>query len=576
MPGARLAELLSLVAYERNADTALDKLTRAAVDLTKSRNAMLARMNDELGCLELTNGVGEEWQLACGEPLQVSVSTREGIVAYVAATGETYTSGNVQQEPRYRNLFGTTVSEIAVPIRDQYRRIRAVLNVESDLPNAYGTEAEELCEQIALLIALVLEREESSTRERALLEVSHALDQAWTEEELIAGVIRVASEVLRFQAFSLFLLDMRTESFVLRGSVGRLKEMVGKIRYKSGEGCTGWVAETGKPILLESPQTDSRWRGLHVEFPSEQIASFLAVPVLWRGKAVGVLRAIRRVTENQFLDNRFTDSDQQLLEAIADHLASVLQGIRSVQKMVHSERMVAWGELSAKSSHMIGNRVFALKGDVNELGFLLKEPTSNQEALQEVQKNLSIGVTRIEEILQEFRDFLTATQLDKEPLDLNEFVESTVREVFPKRIDVTLDLRLAADLPQIEADRKKLTRAVSELVENALNYVSKGVVIVETGIASSEEARTANLSQSRKYAKIAVEDSGPGVEPDQKAVIFQPFFSSRVKGMGLGLSIVKGIVDAHGGGIFEGGEQGRGAKFVILLPLPERSNSETL
>jgi two-component system sensor histidine kinase HydH len=64
-----------------------------------------------------------------------------------------------------------------------------------------------------------------------------------------------------------------------------------------------------------------------------------------------------------------------------------------------------------------------------------------------------------------------------------------------------------------------------------------------------------------------VEDSGPGVPDDVKSLIFQPFYSGRVKGMGLGLGIVKGIVDAHGGDVFENGVFREGARFVLHVPL---------
>lgn len=573
MPSPSLPELLATVAYEADTSQALEALNRAALELTHGRNSMVAVMNDELGCLELAQGVGREWEDSKNEGMLLSVSTREGIVGYVAATGEIFRSGNVKKEPRYRNLFDSTVSEIAAPVRDRFGRIRAVLNVESDREDAFSDEAEETCRTIALLIAIELEKQEAHTREQALLEVSNAFDKAWSEQELIDGVLRVAGDVLRFQAFSLFLLDPRTDKFVLRGSVGHLHDQVGQIRYSAGEGCTGWVAETGQPILLENPSADPRWRGRHVEFPSDQIASFLAVPVVSRGQTIGVLRAIRRVTENEFLDNRFTETDQTILTAIGDHLATALQTIRTVQKMVHSERMVAWGELSAKSSHMIGNRMFALKGDVNELAYQLEQEPLDPKALEEVHGQLAVGVTRIEEILQDFRDFLTATQVHKEAADLNEFVAETVHEMFPHRTSVELKLELDPNLPAVDIDRRRLRRALSELIENALGYVEAGAIHVATGVASKDEIRSAGLATERSYATIVVADSGPGVQSDQKSHIFQPFFSNRAKGMGLGLSIVKGIVDAHEGGIFEGGEPGHGAKFVILLPTAERSKT---
>ena len=99
-------------------------------------------MNDELGCLELRFGAGENFESrAKGTQLQLESEGKEGIVSYVAATGTRFSSGNVQNDPRYRELFSMMASEIAVPIRDRSGRIRGVFNLESDQQNAYTDEA---------------------------------------------------------------------------------------------------------------------------------------------------------------------------------------------------------------------------------------------------------------------------------------------------------------------------------------------------------------------------------------------------------------------------------------------------
>jgi len=568
-----LRPLLEVIVHEADARRALDRINQFALESTKSRNAMIALMNDEKGVLELAHGMGEEWGRASKEGnFIIDVGMKGGIVAYVAATGSGVITGDVRQEPRYKNLFGTTLSEIAVPVRDRFGRIRAVLNIESEQADAYDEGTYELCEKIALLTAAVLERSDSETEKEALIEVGKALDTALSEEELLERVLHVAGDLLRFQAFSVFLYDQTSDRFVLRASVGRLKERVGEIGYKRGEGCTGWVCEHGQSIRLEtSPQVDPRWAARHVEFPGDEIASFLCVPVPYRGRTIGAMRAVRRTSDNEYLDVRFTESDEVILSAVAEQLGIGLQHIRSLQKQLESEKMAAWGELSAKSSHMIGNRVFALKGDVNELGHLLDAHDLDANALRDIQKSLNTNVTRVEEILQDFRDFLTATKLECAPTDLNALVDETVREVFPRRSPVKLELVMEPALNSVNADAKRLRRAISELIENSFNYMEEGSLRVETAHASAEDVRRARLPNQKRFAKVEIEDSGPGVTEDKKELIFQPFFSGRVKGMGLGLSIVKGIVDAHGGAVFEAGEEGHGAKFVILLPVSDRS-----
>ncbi len=567
-----LVELMKAVASEPDVDRALDRIVQASLDITGSRHAMIARLDQERGALELRHGAGPEWNRK-GANIRIDLDQDEGIVAYVAATGTTVVSGDVSEDPRYRNLFGTTQSEIATPIRDLSGRIRAVMNVESDALHAYRDDSVRACEAMAALASVLIERADARDREEALVEVGSALDRAQTEDELLGQVIQVASGVLRFQASSIFLQEADGDRFMLRATMGRLKDRIGSIGYRKGEGCTGWVCGEGKPMLLLKPQDDPRWRGRYLEFPSEEIAGFLAVPILLRGKSIGAIRVIRRVSENPHLDTRFTQSDQRVLQAIAEQVAIGLDSIRSVEKLLRSERMSAWGELSARSSHMMGNRVFAIKGDVNELDYLLGQPDLDRGKLLEIARSLGTNLTRIEEILQDFRDFVSATKVELAAGDVRQLAQETVEEVFPKRSKVRLELHLGPT-PPVSFDAKRLRRAMSELIENSMSFMEKGSLTVSTGVATAEHLAASGLPVNKEFVAIEVADTGPGVEDEQKQRIFQPFFTRRVKGMGLGLSIVKGIVEAHGGDVLEMGQFGQGARFLILLPVAIRPKLE--
>lgn len=559
-----LAELVPKVALEQNVGAALECIAEAAAKLTNSRIAMVALLNEETGTLQMKHGAGEEFlNKAKDERLRVDVGDQEGITAYVAATGQSFSSGDVQNDPHYKQLFGSTRSEMATPCRDRYGRILGVINFESDRANAYSPDDLVLAEALASLVGVLLDREQQDLHEEALIAVGAALDAEMTEEGLIDRVIQIASETLRFQACSIFLHDPATDLFVLRGTVSRLKAKVGQIKYSRREGCTGWVCDTGEPVMLNNPQEDPRWRGKYVEFDSDQIAGFLAVPIVLRTKTIGAIRVVRRKSDNPYLYSGFTEGDMRVLQAIAEQFAVGLDNVRNLDKVIRSERMIAWGELSAKSSHMIGNRIFAIKGDTNELYHLLQERSPDLKELRELQRSLATNVMRIEEILQDFRDFVSATQLTLSESDINEIVKETAEEIFPRRSPVQLVLELQPGLPWLELDSKRIRRAIGELIENSMNYMEEGQLTVRTKM-------TQKPGSTNRFIRIEVEDTGPGVKEESKQIIFQPFHSGRVKGMGLGLSIVKGIVDAHGGEVTEAGEPGKGAKFVILLPAPDR------
>jgi signal transduction histidine kinase len=549
---AEFGRTLGLVLAQRDPEEALMVVAEETRRLTGSRNVLIATVNEELGDLEIRYGAGDEWSaVARNRRLRLGPEVQDGVVGRVAATGDTFVTGSRDHAPAYQPIFSASQSEIAVPVRDSDGRVRAVLNLETDRQHAYGLGENSLVSGLAHLVAIVLERKDSDLRERAMLEIGQALDRYRTEEQLVQGVIRVAEDTLRLHSCSIFLWDPRRERLTLQGTIGRLRDQVGVLHYEIGEGFTGWVAEHRRPILLDDPQQDPRWRGKYVEFPNEEIASFLAVPIVHSQQLFGVIRVLRRKPDNPFVDNRFSSTDLRLLTAISTQLAVGLEHLRQMQNELRNARMIAWGELSAKSSHMIGNRVFALKGDVNELGFLLGEAQLERETLMKLQSSLMTNVTRIEEILQDFRDFLTATQITTELQDVSQLVKETLDEVFPKRGDVQLARELEGQL-YAELDARRLRRAVSELVENSLNFMPEGKLSVRTYRQGTQ-------------AVIEIEDTGPGVDEGMKQRIFEPFYSGRVKGMGLGLSIVKGIVDGHGGSITEEGKPGLGARFVIRL-----------
>jgi signal transduction histidine kinase len=290
-----------------------------------------------------------------------------------------------------------------------------------------------------------------------------------------------------------------------------------------------------------------------------------------------VLRVSRPRSTPAWYHGRFTEGDERVLRTIGSQLGTAIENVRAFNRLVSTERMAAWGELSAKSAHMIGNRTFAIKGDLNELKYLLAQCTSPQaltgrdmcNELIALTDSMERGVFRLEEILREFRDFVMATQLTLQETNINQIVQETVTETFPRRSPIKLEQEYMPDLPQLRCDAGKLKRAFSELIENAVSFQpGGGAVYVKTRFIDLGQAPTGlRLSPARRYVEIMFADEGPGVPDDLKAKIFTPFYSSSVKGMGLGLSIVKGIIEAHHGVIHETGVEDQGARFLIYLPI---------
>lgn len=563
-----------------SAQALLEEMTQSALDAVGADRAFIALANAETGELALVATAGISWteevralRLKIGprgwkRPGPAGDATRTGITSHVAATGKPYVTGNVDADPYYFAFFDDVCSEIAVPLVDDNGHTRGVINIESFHPNYFTDQHLTLLQSLADIGAMRLMMDGYRARETALVEIGKDLSAIADAGPLMKRVVDVAAEMLRFEDCSVFVLDKDSSQLILQASRGALAAKIGQAAYAPGEGLTGWVFSHGEPIRLGDPRADPRRRGRFEEFPPDEVGAFLAVPIFGRNGVLGVLRVLRRKGVAPWFRREFTDDDESVLLTIASQLGAAIENSRILDRLVNTERMAAWGEMSARAAHMIGNRTFAIKGDLNELEYRLSQPDDNRALFQELAEGIRLGIFRLEEILQEFRDFVRATQIALAPADLNDIVRQCADESFPKRSRVKLSLTFAPDLPLILADAPRLKRAFAELIENAVSFMPDGgaLRVATSRTQPADGYALARLSRSRSFVQVEFADSGPGIPDDIKSHIFTPFYTSRARGMGLGLSIVKGIIEAHRGAIVEVGEPGGGADFLAFLP----------
>ena len=566
---ALFAGISRLVLTSDSIDQVLQTILEEAVRVCSAARGFLAIADHDRGELDVRYTAGPGWseEKRLGR-LKVSEETGRGITSHVAATGKAYRSPNVHEDPYYIMSFEDVKSELAVPLVDGVQRTRGVINVESTYLDAFKQCHERTLAGLADLATVAITISGHRAREAALVEIGKQLNAVSEIEMILQKVIDVAAEALKFEDCSLFLFDRVTGKLMLRASRGPLKEQIGEASYEIGDGLTGWTAEQLQPVRVVDPRSDPRWRGRFEELPSEDVGAFMAVPIRSHSGIMGVLRVQRRKSPYKWFPNDFTQDDEQILTTISAQLGVALDNARLVDRLVRTERMAAWGEMSARSAHMIGNRVFAIKGDVNELDHILRQHDIDPKSALKMAEGIKSGIFLLEEILHEFREFVKATQLDLEKADINRLVREAVDEGFPKRSRTQLRLRLGPNLPSIKADPNKLKRCFTELIENALRYLTDGgKIAITTSLAGAASRKWLKPGhQPGSYVQVTFEDNGPGVPTDDKPKIFDAFYTSRADGMGLGLSIVKAAVEAHNGVIFESGTPGKGATFTIVLP----------
>ena len=184
--------------------------------------------------------------------------------------------------------------------------------------------------------------------------------------------------------------------------------------------------------------------------------------------------------------------------------------------------------------------------------FILKNRVKDDERgmkhVERIGEQLQIANAIITDLLDMIRD----KPLTRERLALAQVIEAAAAAVKrPGKVDLKLDGLM--DVPEVEGDASQLRQVFVNLIDNAVHAAGEeGHVVVEARAGESSVA-------------VAVEDSGPGLDPSIRARLFEPLVTTKAKGIGLGLALVKRIVERHGGTIgYE--PRGKGARFVVRLP----------
>ncbi len=557
-------------------DELLGALLHEGLDAVGGTRGFVALVNRSNGDLELRITAGRGWDEMPTRRLPITDEPGSGITVRVVRTGEPYVTGDVRRDEHYRMFFPDVRSEIAVPLLNRDGRAMGVLNVECETVDAFDGRDLQLLLALANQAAIAISVTNSRARETMLIEVGNELATCSNMDELFSRVVHSATELLRADDGALFQLNSDGEFLLLRAGGPLLADHAGKLTYRIGEGLTGSTARDGLPVRVANVRDDSRWRGLYPPLPADMIESFLAAPIFVPDGMWGVLRVLRRRPASYGIRYDFTDRDEELLETLGRQVGAAIAQHSLLARQLRLERMAAWGEMSARSAHMIGNKVFALRGQLSELEHLASGDAFSREAVLALSQRSRQSLHSLEEILADFRDFLTATYVEPKPCVLNTAVESIVCETIPEGGPIRVELELAPELPMVSLDLRRFSRALSELLENAVTHLGKAPnsrITVRTGLWDEEERRTfpqipfrLSLASGSGAVRIEVIDNGPGVPLENKKKLFNAFFTTRARGMGLGLSIVKGIVDAHSGVIYEVGEEGEGARFIIILP----------
>ncbi len=225
-------------------------------------------------------------------------------------------------------------------------------------------------------------------------------------------------------------------------------------------------------------------------------------------------------------------------------------------ELERAQRMAAWREVARRIAHEVKNPLTPIKLSAERLhrrySRRLEEPV-----FEECTRMIIDHVDLIRNLVNEFSEFAKFPAANPKPCDLSEIIDETVALFREGHPDVLFDIRIDPNLPILNLDRQQIKQAMINLVTNAI-----GAVKAE-GTVSIAAFHDPDLSQ----VVLEVADDGPGLSDEVKARLFEPYFSTKRAGMGLGLTIVSSIISDHHGNILVLDNQPQGAKFIIELPV---------
>ena len=295
------------------------------------------------------------------------------------------------------------------------------------------------------------------------------------------------------------------------------------------------------------------------------LAALQEVDVTAEGKGILTIRVLFFYIA-AVLVNRFAVENRQQVERLEDLSEKLEETNRQLRRTEadarRAERLAALGQLSAGLAHEIRNPLGVIKGSADMLN---RKVAGSEPLIAELAGYISSEVNRLNALVARFLDFARPSKLDRRPERIDEIVDRALEAsiaAFPEA-GVKIERQYSSNLPEIPADPQLCEQVFVNLITNAFQAMQGQPAGSEKKLQIKIDRAVLN---GEPGVGVYIEDNGPGVPAELREQIFNPFFTSKKDGVGLGLSIVAKIVDDHRGKILLEENPAGGARFHVFFP----------
>ena len=229
-------------------------------------------------------------------------------------------------------------------------------------------------------------------------------------------------------------------------------------------------------------------------------------------------------------------------------------------ELVHASRVAMVGELTGAIAHEINQPLGAILSNAEAGEMMLESGAHQPDELRRILGDIRRDDLRASEVIRRLRNLLVKHQVEHQRFNLNEAVGDveSILHAEARRRGVTLDIRLPSPAATMVGDRIQIQQVLINLVLNAIEAVAD--------LPEPRRNVTIEVGKNGNTVSLQVRDRGPGIAPEHLSLLFDSFFTTKSRGMGLGLSIVRTLVEAHGGRVTAENSVDQGAVFSIELP----------